>query len=187
MSTTCFSCAKKVYDLEKITAGANHYHKFCFKCETCNQTLNLKNSIEKGGHLFCDKHVPKDAPTPTADRHDLNKIKNTPKVAVVNEQFRGELVGQKTNLDLESASIKNAQSAPKVGVVNEQVRGELAGQKTNFDNESITIKNAKAAPKVGVVNEQVRNKSEENLLDKSQTLTQKVQALKMQLLPQRSA
>jgi len=70
-----------------------------------------------------------------------------PKVGNVNEQVRGELAGQKPNMDHESSSIKNATAAPKVGVVNEQVRGELAGQKPNIDLQSAHIKNALDAPK----------------------------------------
>jgi len=38
---------------------------------------------------------------------------NAPKVSTVNEQFRGELAGQKPQVDLDSAHIKNAMDAPK--------------------------------------------------------------------------
>eukprot|EP01101_Sappina_pedata_P009436 TRINITY_DN54_c0_g1_i9.p2 TRINITY_DN54_c0_g1~~TRINITY_DN54_c0_g1_i9.p2 ORF type:complete len:169 (+),score=59.04 TRINITY_DN54_c0_g1_i9:236-742(+) len=143
MSTKCFSCKKTLYPMEAIGAGENKYHKICFKCSVCSVTLNLKNSQQKGDQVFCTQHVPKDIPTATADRADLNRIKDGPKLATVNQQFRGELVGQKTNVDMEAAGIKNAFSAPKVGTVNEQFRGELVG-----------IKNATSAPKVGTVNEQ---------------------------------
>jgi len=78
-------------------------------------------------------------------------IKNAmaaPKVATVNEQLRGELVGQKTNLDMESTAIKNAIAAPKVDTVNEQLRGELAGQTPLLDLEASSIKTAIQAPKL---------------------------------------
>jgi len=157
MSTQkCHSCGKTAYPLELITVGTNHYHKFCFKCEVCKITLNLKNSQEKAGSLYCTQHVPKEVPTPTADRQDINLAKAVPKVDTVNQQFRGELVGQKPQIDTESANIKNATSAPKVDTVNQQLRGELVGQKGQIDTESMGVKNAMSAPKVAVVNEQLR-------------------------------
>jgi len=128
----CFNCGKTVYPMELVSVGANNYHKLCFKCSTCAVPLNLKNAQEKGGQVYCPQHTPKETPTATADRHDLNTIKDKPKVAVVNEQFRGELVGQKPNIDLESGALKNAMNVPKVGVVNEQFRGELVGQKNKY-------------------------------------------------------
>jgi len=137
-------------------AGENKYHKFCFKCSVCGITLSLKNSQQKGDQIFCAQHVPKEVPTATADRADLNRIKEGPKIATVNQQFRGELVGQKPNIDMESAAIKNATAAPKIDTVNQQFRGELVGQKSNIDMESSAIKNATAAPKVNTVNEQFR-------------------------------
>jgi len=152
----CFACGKSLYPLEAISAGPNQYHKFCFKCSVCGITLNLKNSQQKGETVFCNQHVPKEVPTSTADRADLNRIKEGPKLDTVNQQFRGELVGQAPKIDMESAAIKNAQSAPKIDTVNQQFRGELVGQTPKIDMESAAIKNAQAAPKVGVVNEQFR-------------------------------
>jgi len=152
----CFNCGKSVYPMELVSVGSNNYHKLCFKCSSCGVPLTLKNAQEKGGLVYCPQHVPKETSTATADRHDLNTNKDKPKVGVLNEQVRGELAGQKPNIDLTSGSLKNAMNAPKVGVINEQVRGELAGQKPNMDLESGALKNAMAAPKVGVVNEQVR-------------------------------
>jgi len=117
----CFACGKTLYPMEAIGAGENKYHKFCFKCEVCKITLSLKNSQQKGDLVYCAQHVPKEVPTSTADRADLNRIKEGPKIATVNQQFRGELVGQKPNIDMESANIKNAQSAPKIDTVNQQL------------------------------------------------------------------
>jgi len=152
----CFACGKTLYPMEAISAGVNQYHRICFKCSVCGITLSLKNSQQKGDTVFCTQHVPKEIPTSTADRADLNRIKDAPKLDTVNQQFRGELVGQKTNIDMESASIKNATSAPKIDTVNQQFRGEMVGQKSNIDMESAAIKNATAAPKVNTVNEQFR-------------------------------
>jgi len=152
----CTACGKGVYPLEQISAGAKIYHKICFKCEVCKITLNLKNSQEKGGQLYCNQHVPKEAPTATADRHDLNTIKAVPKIKTVNEQFRGEIVGQKSLEGTDSMGIGTRMNAPKVGVVNEQLRGELVGQKSTEGTDSLIIQNKLNAPKVAVVNEQVR-------------------------------
>jgi len=153
----CFTCDKTVYPLELVSVGSNNYHKLCFKCSTCSIALTLKNAQEKGGLVYCLQHIPKEVATSTADRHDLNTIKEKPKVENVNQQVRGELAGQKSLEGTDSVSIGTKMNAPKVGVVNEQVRGELAGQKSNLDMESGSLKNAMAAPKVGLVNEQIRS------------------------------
>jgi hypothetical protein len=47
---------------------------------------------------------------------------------LVNQQVRGELAGQKPNVDAEALGIKKGTDAPKLDTVNPQVRGELAGQ-----------------------------------------------------------
>jgi len=184
MSTVkCFTCTKTVYPLEQISVGVNIYHKICFKCEQCNITLNIKNAQEKAGQLFCLQHVPKEIPTQTADRHDLNEIKAKPKVGVVNQEMRGELVGQKSLEGTDSMGIGNRMNVPKVGVVNEQLRGELVGQKSQEGTDSLNISTKMNAPKVNVVNDQIRGElagQKSNLDDKSISITQARDAPKVE-------
>lgn len=40
-SNKCFVCSKTVYPMEKLEADKHVYHKFCFKCKTCNRTVGL--------------------------------------------------------------------------------------------------------------------------------------------------
>jgi hypothetical protein len=62
---------------------------------------------------------------------ETKNVKEKPKVALINEQFKGELVGQKSTEDATSLHIANRVQAhdlaTDVNMVNEQVRGELAG------------------------------------------------------------
>eukprot|EP01102_Stenamoeba_stenopodia_P020494 TRINITY_DN799_c0_g1_i1.p1 TRINITY_DN799_c0_g1~~TRINITY_DN799_c0_g1_i1.p1 ORF type:complete len:244 (+),score=73.10 TRINITY_DN799_c0_g1_i1:98-829(+) len=152
----CIICGKTVYPMELVNHSGDAYHKFCFKCSVCKGALTLKNANKKEGQLFCEKHLPKDKPTATADRHDLNTIKNAPKPETVNQQVRGELAGQASKEGVDSVGIGGRINAPKVDKVNQQVRGELAGQKPQEDVNSLRLQNALNAPKPDVVNEQVR-------------------------------
>lgn len=62
---------------------------------------------------------------------ELKNVKEKPKVALVNDQFKGELVGQKSSEDATSFHMTNRKQAHElttdVRMVNDQVRGELAG------------------------------------------------------------
>eukprot|EP00007_Cunea_sp_BSH-02190019_P005601 CAMPEP_0174234792 /NCGR_PEP_ID=MMETSP0417-20130205/4440_1 /TAXON_ID=242541 /ORGANISM="Mayorella sp, Strain BSH-02190019" /LENGTH=217 /DNA_ID=CAMNT_0015313205 /DNA_START=156 /DNA_END=809 /DNA_ORIENTATION=+ len=153
----CEVCQKTAYPLESVPYEDRVWHKWCFKCADCSIKLTLKTF--KGtldGKVWCEKCVPKPKATQTADRHDLNTIREAPKIATVNENVRGELAGTKSLEGTDSMGIGKAVHAPKVGVVNEQVRGELAGTKSMEGTDSMGIGKAIAAPKVGVINEQVR-------------------------------
>ncbi len=63
---------------------------------------------------------------------EMKNVKDKPKVGLVNEQFKGELVGQKTNMSTDSLAIANRMQSQQLAtdskMVNEQVRGELAGK-----------------------------------------------------------
>ena len=48
----------------------------------------------------------------------------------MNEQFRGENVGKKTAIGVDSEAIQRAILSPKIAHVNEQFRGEAVGKKT---------------------------------------------------------
>lgn len=54
----CGVCAKTVYPMELVTAAGKSFHKFCFKCEKCKTTLNLKNFKAHDGKIWCTVHYP---------------------------------------------------------------------------------------------------------------------------------
>ena len=54
----CGACGKTVYPMELMTAANKSWHKFCFKCNKCKSTLNLKNFKAFDGHLWCAVHYP---------------------------------------------------------------------------------------------------------------------------------
>jgi len=75
--------------------------------------------------------LPQDKNSQAADTMEVKGAKEKPKVALVNDQFKGELVGQKSTEDSNSLLMVNRKQAhgltSDVRMVNEQVRGELAG------------------------------------------------------------
>eukprot|EP00211_Chloroparvula_japonica_P019516 CAMPEP_0119121026 /NCGR_PEP_ID=MMETSP1310-20130426/1831_1 /TAXON_ID=464262 /ORGANISM="Genus nov. species nov., Strain RCC2339" /LENGTH=68 /DNA_ID=CAMNT_0007110557 /DNA_START=83 /DNA_END=289 /DNA_ORIENTATION=+ len=56
----CAVCGKTAYKLEAVKAADNVYHKWCFKCDECKITLNLKNFKARQGKVYCDAHTPVD-------------------------------------------------------------------------------------------------------------------------------
>uniref|UniRef100_A0A7M5XP39 LIM zinc-binding domain-containing protein n=1 Tax=Clytia hemisphaerica TaxID=252671 RepID=A0A7M5XP39_9CNID len=56
-SNKCFVCNKTVYPMEKLEADKHMYHKFCFKCKTCNRTVGLGNYAALQGEIYCKPHL----------------------------------------------------------------------------------------------------------------------------------
>jgi len=52
----CKVCQKRVYEMEKIVADKNIYHKMCFKCSHCKRILSLGNFAAMNGKLYCKPH-----------------------------------------------------------------------------------------------------------------------------------
>ena len=90
----CAVCDKTVYPMEAVVYQETHYHKLCFKCSEpeCGFKLNLKTANGVGAKIFCAKHKPTYNPTAlTVDGSlALSTAKNAPKVAVVNNEKRGD-------------------------------------------------------------------------------------------------
>eukprot|EP01119_Soliformovum_irregulare_P021784 TRINITY_DN731_c0_g1_i1.p1 TRINITY_DN731_c0_g1~~TRINITY_DN731_c0_g1_i1.p1 ORF type:complete len:190 (+),score=36.04 TRINITY_DN731_c0_g1_i1:444-1013(+) len=63
----CAVCGKTAYPLESLTAVDKSFHKGCFKCTVCNQTLNLKNFKGFDGQIYCATHTPKVKATAVTD------------------------------------------------------------------------------------------------------------------------
>ncbi|XP_065051037.1 serine/arginine repetitive matrix protein 2-like [Rhopilema esculentum] len=52
----CNSCGKTVYPMEKLEADGRMFHKFCFKCTECKNTLRLGNYAALSGKIYCKPH-----------------------------------------------------------------------------------------------------------------------------------
>eukprot|EP00794_Sanderia_malayensis_P016945 gene16945-18652_t len=55
-SNKCDVCGKTVYPMEKLEADGHIYHKFCFKCTECKNTLRLGNFAALSGKIYCKPH-----------------------------------------------------------------------------------------------------------------------------------
>lgn len=55
---SCVSCNKAIAAFELVSVGRfDHYHKHCFRCTTCNQTLEPTNFEPVDGKLYCRAHA----------------------------------------------------------------------------------------------------------------------------------
>mmetsp|Transcript_123921 Transcript_123921/g.174804 ORF Transcript_123921/g.174804 Transcript_123921/m.174804 type:complete len:216 (-) Transcript_123921:63-710(-) len=134
----CPICEKSVYAAEEVKVVVNKeemsYHKTCFKCIDCGLKLELNTyRVSDFGdpEVFCQKCVPKQAPSQTADtvetRRNMHATALFKDVGIVNEQVRGseETVGKGMS-GAASAEIERSKKASSlardVGLVNEQVR-----------------------------------------------------------------
>ncbi|CAK8573830.1 unnamed protein product [Lathyrus sativus] len=52
----CMACEKTVYLVEKLAADGRTYHKACFRCHHCQNTLKLSNYCSIDGVLYCRPH-----------------------------------------------------------------------------------------------------------------------------------
>ncbi|CAN1337447.1 Pollen-specific protein SF3 [Linum perenne] len=52
----CKVCDKTVYLVDKLVADTRIYHKSCFRCHHCNNTLKLSNFCSFEGVLYCRPH-----------------------------------------------------------------------------------------------------------------------------------
>jgi hypothetical protein len=57
----CESCNKTVYQAERLLvedkSGKRLFHKNCFKCSTCDMTVDLRNYGSEGGKIYCKNHL----------------------------------------------------------------------------------------------------------------------------------
>jgi hypothetical protein len=55
----CFSCAKTVYLLEKLTVEGKTsriFHNYCFRCAICNCKVTLGNYVGLDDLIYCKTH-----------------------------------------------------------------------------------------------------------------------------------
>jgi len=158
MVVNCEVCSKSVYPLEAIVVQDKSYHKMCFKCQDgeCGLQLTIKTaqSHASTGKVYCAKHYPKEKATVVTTSVELDRAKNAPKLATVNQQKRGDGMENPT-VTPDSLHISNAVNAPKLATVNQQKRGDSMENPT-VTSDSLHISNAANAPKLATVNQQVR-------------------------------
>jgi hypothetical protein len=77
----CPVCTKSVYPNDpKLTVDGLVWHKGCFKCSVCSTQLVLRTAQVVAGVIYCEKDKPRDKPSQSADRMDMNNVKAAPKV-----------------------------------------------------------------------------------------------------------
>ena len=52
----CPKCGGKVFDAEKMTIKSGSFHKHCFSCNTCGQSLNYSNFTSQGKYCKVSKN-----------------------------------------------------------------------------------------------------------------------------------
>ncbi|XP_071044544.1 F-actin-monooxygenase MICAL3 isoform X12 [Parasteatoda tepidariorum] len=52
----CKICGKHVYQMEKMKAERNIFHKNCFRCKECNKLLNVDSYSSNEGDIYCKPH-----------------------------------------------------------------------------------------------------------------------------------
>ncbi|XP_067127958.1 uncharacterized protein [Centruroides vittatus] len=55
-TSLCKICGKHVYQMEKIFAEKNAFHKSCFRCKECGKSLNVDTYFSNEGEIFCSPH-----------------------------------------------------------------------------------------------------------------------------------
>ncbi|XP_052094656.1 LIM zinc-binding domain-containing Nebulette-like isoform X9 [Mytilus californianus] len=80
MNPPCAKCTKIVYPTEKLNCLDKIWHKGCFKCQSCNMTLNMKNYKGYDKLPYCNAHYPTTKHTQVADTPENRRIKDNTKI-----------------------------------------------------------------------------------------------------------
>ncbi|XP_063423102.1 LIM and SH3 domain protein Lasp-like isoform X8 [Mytilus trossulus] len=80
MNPPCAKCTKIVYPTEKLNCLDKIWHKGCFKCQSCNMTLNMKNYKGYNKFPYCNAHYPTSKPTQVADTPENRRIADNTKI-----------------------------------------------------------------------------------------------------------
>ncbi|XP_013785271.1 F-actin-methionine sulfoxide oxidase mical1-like [Limulus polyphemus] len=54
--TLCKACGKHIHPMDKIVADETAFHKSCFCCKECGNSLNIDNYISHGRDIYCQHH-----------------------------------------------------------------------------------------------------------------------------------
>ncbi|XP_045166461.2 nuclear receptor coactivator 6-like [Mercenaria mercenaria] len=116
----CYHCMKKVYPMEKLgPVRGVVFHKICFKCKTCNTTLNMKtffhnqnDSFDKS--VYCKSHQPistDKGPKLDADSFEIKSALKAPKKGGVTPESERVPI-HKYSYDVTCKEIEHARKAP---------------------------------------------------------------------------
>eukprot|EP00096_Caligus_rogercresseyi_P011519 TRINITY_DN453_c0_g1_i3.p1 TRINITY_DN453_c0_g1~~TRINITY_DN453_c0_g1_i3.p1 ORF type:complete len:386 (+),score=99.11 TRINITY_DN453_c0_g1_i3:177-1334(+) len=70
----CAKCEKTVYPIEEVKCLEKVWHKACFKCQTCNMALSMKNYKGFEKLPYCNAHIPKAKATIVADTPEMKRL-----------------------------------------------------------------------------------------------------------------
>ncbi|KAL4229593.1 LIM and SH3 domain protein 1 [Mactra antiquata] len=90
----CGRCNKTVYPTEELKCLDKVWHKGCFKCQTCNMTLNMKNYKGYDKLPYCNAHYPQTKHTAVADTPESRRIAENTKIQS-NIKYHAEYEKQK--------------------------------------------------------------------------------------------
>lgn len=116
----CYSCMKKVYPMEKCgPVRGVVYHKGCFRCKTCNTTLNMKNFFHNQNDSFdlavyCKSHQPASTdkgPKLDSESFEIKSALNAPKTGTIIPESERVPV-HKYSYDVTCREIEHARKAP---------------------------------------------------------------------------
>jgi hypothetical protein len=97
---SCVGCGEMVFAAEAVKLERGLWHTSCFACCACGTRLTLKTFVTSpfaGGdpnQIFCRRCAPVSKPSVDGEGVDFQRVKNRPRVSIVNEQVRGELAGK---------------------------------------------------------------------------------------------
>ncbi|XP_064643740.1 LIM and SH3 domain protein 1-like [Lineus longissimus] len=114
MNPQCSRCTKTVYPMEKLNCLDKYWHKACFNCETCHQTLDMKTYKGFNKLPYCNAHYPTTKHTTVADTPENLRLAQAEKeqsTLVYHKEFEAGK-GSYTVVadDPESLRIKKAQA-----------------------------------------------------------------------------
>lgn len=121
-SNKCTTCSKTVYPMEKLEANGEVYHKFCFRCLTCNRTVGLGNYAALQGKIYCKPHL-----------KQLFKLKGNYDEGFGRPQRKADWV--KTDESQESSNPSAAESDGNVIDETNAINGDVVVNGNNSDGE----------------------------------------------------
>ncbi|XP_041371778.1 LIM and SH3 domain protein F42H10.3-like isoform X2 [Gigantopelta aegis] len=96
MNKKCAKCTKTVYPTEELKCLDKVWHKACFKCTSCNMTLNMKNYKGYDKLPYCNAHYPTTKFTAVADTPESRRIAENTKIQS-NVQYHSDFERTKAN------------------------------------------------------------------------------------------
>lgn len=81
--TKCGKCGETAYPIESIKVSHMFFHRPCFKCSVCRNTLSVSTYFLYKEVLYCKMHVPKATATSVPDSVVMKQALRAPKLEPV--------------------------------------------------------------------------------------------------------